>query len=49
MTFLIETFPAWATSDESKAWLLGFTAAAMVRIFRASLKWFKRAGTERFD
>jgi len=39
-------FPAWAVSDEAKVWLCGFIVAAMVRIFRAALRWFKRAGTD---
>lgn len=38
--------PDWATTDEAKAWFLGFVAMGMVRLFRAGLRWFKRAGAE---
>lgn len=40
------TFPDWATSDAVRCWLFGFIVGAMVRIFRAAQRWFKRAGTE---
>jgi len=43
------SFPAWAVSDAAKAWLFGMIFGAFVRLFRVSLKWFKRAGTERFE
>jgi hypothetical protein len=35
-------FPEWATSDEARVWYLGFALAAMVRIAKAGLRWFKR-------
>jgi hypothetical protein len=43
------TFPAWATTDEAKAFLLGIIFGALVRIFRSALKWFKASGHETFD
>lgn len=46
---LLTTLPAWALTDEAKAWFLGFGAMALVRVFRACLIWFRRAGTERHD
>jgi len=49
MNFLPSELPEWATSEEAQIWVVGFTVSAMVRIFRACIKWFKRAGTERFD
>jgi len=38
--------PSWAVSDEAQAWVSGFFLMAMVRIFRACLRWFKRAGDD---
>lgn len=46
---LLTSLPAWALTDEAKAWFLGFGAMALVRIFRAALIWFKRAGIERHE
>ena len=43
---LFTSIPDWAVSDEAKAWMLGLGAAAVVRIFRAALRWFKRMGSE---
>jgi len=40
------TAPAWAVSDDAQAWFAGFLMAALVRIFRAGLKWFKRVGND---
>ena len=40
------TMPDWAVSDEAQAWFCGFYLMAMVRIFRACLKWFKRTGQD---
>lgn len=47
--FTTYVWPSWAYSDAAKLWLAGFVTAAMIRIFRASLRWFKRAGTEKHD
>jgi len=41
--------PDWAVSDEAKAWFYGVLFMSGVMIFRAGLRWFKRAGAERFD
>lgn len=38
--------PEWAVSDEAQAWVCGFFLMATVRIFRACLRWFKRAGRD---
>ncbi len=38
------TMPEWAVTDEAQAWVCGFFLMGTVRIFRAGLKWFKRAG-----
>lgn len=46
---LLTTLPEWAVSPEAQAWAYGFGAMALVRIFRAGLLWFKRAGIERND
>ena len=43
---LITSLPSWAVSPESQAWFLGLGAAAIVRIFRASIRWFRRTGAE---
>jgi len=40
------SMPAWAVSDEAKAWVLGFIFGALVRITKASLLHFKRAGSD---
>jgi len=39
----------WVTSDAMKAFLMGFAVGGLVIIFRAALRWFKRAGTERHE
>jgi len=44
--FTTYTFPAWATTDAAKCWLMGFIVGAMICIFKKALRWFKRAGTE---
>jgi len=41
--------PAWVTSPEGLCFVLGFALMAGVRLFRAGLKWMKRAGSERYD
>jgi len=47
---LLTTLPDWAeapkVSNDCQAWLYGLGAAGIARIFRASLKWFKRAGRD---
>lgn len=42
---LLTSLPSWAVTDEAQAWMLGLGAAAMVRVFRAGLRWFKRMGS----
>lgn len=38
------------TMSEGMRWfMMGFTVGGMIRLFRASLRWFKRAGVERYD
>jgi hypothetical protein len=44
---LLTSVPAWATSEEAQVWLLGFGAGAMVTLFRACLRWMKRAMDDR--
>ena len=46
MDFTSISIPDWALTDEAKAWFLGFGMIAFVRIFRACLRWFKRAGVD---
>lgn len=41
---LLTSLPAWATTDEAKAWALGLGAGCLVRIIRIGLRWFKRVG-----
>jgi hypothetical protein len=41
MNFTTISLPAWAVSDEAKAWFYGFVSMALVRVFRAGLRWFK--------
>jgi hypothetical protein len=41
--------PAWAVTDEAKAFALGFAFALLVRFMRSMIKNLKRAGTERID
>jgi len=43
--FSTYTFPLWVTSDAMKAFLMGFITGALVRIFRAALRWFKAVGS----
>lgn len=47
MDFTTWSLPALLVSDEAKVFFLGLFTGAFVRLFRASLRWFKRAGTER--
>lgn len=42
MDFTSISVPAWAGSNEAQAWFYGLAAAAMVRVFRAGLRWLKR-------
>lgn len=42
-------WPSWVRSDAAKMWLAGFIVGALVRLFRAALRWFKRAGVESHD
>lgn len=44
--FTTFTMPAGVTTDEAVSFFSGLFVAAFVRIIRASLRWFKRAGTE---
>lgn len=46
MDFTTFTMPAGITSDEAVAFCSGLFVGAFVRIIRAALRWFKRAGTE---
>jgi hypothetical protein len=43
------TLPAWATTDEAKAWAAGLIFGCIFRIFRAGLRWFKGAGVQKYD
>lgn len=43
------TFPAWVYSDAMRAFLLGLIVGASIRILRAGLRWFKKAGTDTND
>jgi len=49
MDFTTISLPAWAVTEEAQAWFYGFAVMCFVRIFRAGLKWFKRAGIERLE
>lgn len=40
------TWAEWVTTDACKVWLMGITTAAIVRIVRAGLKWFRKAGAD---
>jgi len=42
MDFTLFTIPAWAVTPEAQAWVLGFFSAALVRVFRAGVRWLKR-------
>ena len=33
-------FPAWATTDEAKAFFAFFVLACFIQLFRAGLRWF---------
>lgn len=46
MDFTTFTMPAGITSEEGIAFMFGLFVGAFVRLFRAALRWFKRAGTE---
>lgn len=47
MDFENWTLPASLVTDEARAFFFGLFTGAFVRLFRATLRWFKRAGTER--
>jgi len=49
MDFTLITVPLYMVTNEGKAFFLGLAVGCMVRVFRAALRWFKRAGTERDD
>lgn len=49
MNDLLTSLPDWALTDEAQAWWLGFGAMALVRVFRAALRWFRKIGEERID
>ena len=38
--------PLWASTDAAHTFFLGFAFGCVVRIIRASLRWFKRVGNE---
>jgi hypothetical protein len=40
-------FPTWLLTDEAKAFYLGVIFGALVRLFRACLRWFSRAMDDR--
>jgi len=40
------TVPAWAVSEEARVFFDGFAAGALLRLFRAALRWFKRVGRD---
>jgi hypothetical protein len=40
------TVPSWASTDAGHAFFLGFALASVIRIIRACLRWFKRAGSD---
>jgi hypothetical protein len=42
-------FPEWATSDDAKAWFVGFVVGALVRLVKSGLRWFKRVSNERYE
>jgi hypothetical protein len=46
MNDLLTSLPAWAVSAESQAWFYGLGAGALIRVTRASLRWFKRVDTD---
>lgn len=39
---LITSLPAWANTPEAQAFWLGLGAGAMIMLFRAAIRWFKR-------
>jgi len=41
------TLPAWATTDEAKAFVYGFFVAASVAIWKAAARWVKRSLDDR--
>jgi hypothetical protein len=38
------TLPSWASDAAAQAFFYGFAFGCIVRIIRACLRWFKRAG-----
>lgn len=44
--FVNYNFPDWAQTVYAQAWLMGIVVGAMIRIFRAGLKWFRAVGNE---
>ena len=46
---LITSLPAWAVSDDAKAWFLGFGACMMAVLFRAALNYFRAVGRETYE
>jgi len=49
MDFNDWTLPPGLLTDASKAFFFGLFTGAFVRLFRAALRWFKRAGVEKED
>lgn len=43
---IISNLPAWATTDEAKAYVAGFVVGASVRIFRSAMRWMKRIASD---
>jgi len=44
LTSILSNMPAWATTDEAKAFVAGFAAGAIIRIFRAAARWAANIG-----
>ena len=47
MDFSAVVISGW--SEPMGAFLLGFAMMAFIRTVRAAMRWFKKAGTERYD
>lgn len=38
---LLTSIPAWAVTDDAKAFWLGLGAGVLIRLVRAALRWFR--------
>jgi len=42
-------FPAWASTNEAKAFFVFFVAACFIQLFRAGLRWFRSVSAPERD